>query len=277
MPDNANNSPTSTHVQCTANAQRIGNVQPTGNSQIATPDTMHPAQSNALSDEQIKVKKQKVFIIGLPRTGTTSVSVALLEQGLKVAHMAFTKQAFMLADAVSDTPCFSDYQQLDLLFPEAVFVYLDRDINTWLPSMQMLLGKMAPHLDEKTGRFHPILKRSFRHTFAIDKVAEPASSEHLITCYQKHQQEVFAYFNGREDFISIDVSHAGSLSQLLQFLGMEANAKNSDVALGLSKPLSFPKLNVGRNVASWGEYKHPNKVNTNSAGPQSRKFFDYTL
>ena len=73
MPDNTNNSPTSTHVQCTANAQRIGNVQPTDNSQIATPDTMHPAQSNALSGEQIKVKKQKVFIIGLPRTGTTSV------------------------------------------------------------------------------------------------------------------------------------------------------------------------------------------------------------
>ncbi|MCU8040569.1 sulfotransferase [Shewanella oncorhynchi] len=277
MPDNTNNSPTSTHVQCTANTQRIGNVQPTGHSPIATQDAMHPVQSNALSDEQIKVKKQKVFIIGLPRTGTTSVSVALLEQGLKVAHMAFTKQAFMLADAVSDTPCFSDYQQLDLLFPEAVFVYLDRDINTWLPSMQMLLGKMAPHLDEKTGRFHPILKRSFRHTFAIDKVAEPASSEHLIACYQKHQQEVFAYFSGREDFISIDVSHAGSLSQLLQFLGMEANAENSDVALSLSEPLSFPKLNVGRNVASWGEYKHPNKVNTNSAGPQSRKFFDYTL
>ncbi|MCL1092026.1 sulfotransferase family protein [Shewanella profunda] len=276
MPDNANNSLASTNALHTSNAKHAANTQHTGNSHITAPD-IHTAQSSALSDERARVQKYKIFIIGLPRTGTTSVSVALLEQGLKVAHMAFTKQAFMIADAVSDAPCFSDYQQLDLLFPEAKFVYLDRDINTWLPSMQMLLGKMAPHLDAKTGRFHPILKRSFRHTFAVDKVTNPADSEHLIACYQRHQHEVFAYFNGREDFISINVSQAGSLSQLLQFLGMEANAENSDVTLGLSEPLSFPKLNVGRNVASWGEYKHPNKVNTNSAGPQSRKFFDYTL
>lgn len=79
MPDNANNSPAATHAQCTANAQRtidaqhIGNAdhaanaKHTGHSQIATPDVAHPAQSSALSDEQARVGKQKVFIIGLPR------------------------------------------------------------------------------------------------------------------------------------------------------------------------------------------------------------------
>ncbi|MBO6227023.1 MAG: sulfotransferase family protein, partial [Shewanella sp.] len=41
--------------------------------------------------------------------------------------------------------------------------------------------------------------------------------------------------------------------------------------------LDFPKLNAGTHVAAWHEYKHPNKVNSNNAGPQSRKFFDYTL
>lgn len=270
MPDNANITPASAH------AQHIGNAAHTANAPLATPQTP-PAQSRAFSGERAAMKKPKIFIIGLPRTGTTSVSVALLEQGLKVAHMAFTKQAFMIADVVSDAPCFSDFKQLDGLFPEAKFVYLDRNISTWLPSMQMLLGKMAPHLDAKTGRFHPIMKRSFQHTFAIDKVAKPADSEHLIACYQKHQQEVFAYFDSRDDFISIDVSHAGSLSRLLQFLGMEAKTEHNGATVGLSEPLSFPKLNVGRNVASWGEYKHPNKVNTNSAGPQSRKFFDYKI
>ncbi|HCE50996.1 MAG TPA: sulfotransferase family protein, partial [Shewanella baltica] len=84
MPDNANNSPITTHVQLTGNAKH------TGHSQIATPDEMNPENSNTLCSEQASVEKQKVFIIGLPRTGTTSVSVALLEQGLKVAHMAFT-------------------------------------------------------------------------------------------------------------------------------------------------------------------------------------------
>lgn len=317
MPDNANNSPASAHAQCSANAQHIGNAdhaadtQHTGHSPIATPAEMNPAKSNKLGGEQTSVEKQKVFIIGLPRTGTTSVSVALLEQGLKVAHMAFTKQAFMLADAISDVPCFSDYRQLDGLFPQAKFVYLERDMAKWVPSMQMLLGKMLPHLEAKSGRFHPIMKRSFRHTFAIDKVTDPADEAHLIACYQRHQNEVLAYFHGREDFISLDISHAGSLSRLLQFLGLttdcptlgqvtdrafsdsqiksaptQISQEGTSQAKAAVQPLpvntsehglDFPKLNAGTHVAAWHEYKHPNKVNSNSAGPQSRKFFDYTL
>ncbi|MGE6436279.1 sulfotransferase family protein [Shewanella baltica] len=317
MPDNANNSTASAHAQCSANAQHIGNAdyaantQHTGHSQITTPAEMNPAKSNKLSSEQAREEKLKVFIIGLPRTGTTSVSVALLEQGLKVAHMAFTKQAFMLADAISDVPCFSDYRQLDGLFPQAKFVYLERDMVKWVPSMQMLLGKMLPHLEAKSGRFHPIMKRSFRHTFAIDKVADPADETHLIACYQRHQNEVLAYFHGREDFISLDISHAGSLSRLLQFLGLttdcptlgqvtdrafsdpqikrapsqisqegtsQAKAAVQSLPVNTSEHgLDFPKLNAGTHVAAWHEYKHPNKVNSNSAGPQSRKFFDYTL
>ena len=311
MPDNTNNSPAATHAQCTANADHAANAKHTGHSQIATPDEMNPAKSNTLDGEQASVEKQKVFIIGLPRTGTTSVSVALLEQGLKVAHMAFTKQAFMLADAISDVPCFSDYRQLDGLFPQAKFVYLERDMAKWVPSMQMLLGKMLPHLEAKSGRFHPIMKRSFRHTFAIDKVTDPADEAHLIACYQRHQNEVLAYFHGREDFISLDISHAGSLSRLLQFLGLTTDCPTlgqvTDRAFSVPQikrapsqisqeetsqvkaavqplpvntsehGLNFPKLNAGTHVAAWHEYKHPNKVNSNSAGPQSRKFFDYTL
>ncbi|WP_413472697.1 sulfotransferase family protein [Shewanella baltica] len=317
MPDNANNSPAATHAKCSANAQHIGNAdhaadtQHTGHSPIATTAEMNPAKSSALGGEQASVEKQKVFIIGLPRTGTTSVSVALLEQGLKVAHMAFTKQAFMLADAISDVPCFSDYRQLDGLFPQAKFVYLDREMAKWVPSMQMLLGKMLPHLEAKSGRFHPIMKRSFRHTFAIDKVANPADEAHLIACYQRHQNEVLAYFHGREDFITLDISHAGSLSRLLQFLGLttdcptlgqvtdrafsdsqiksapsQISQEGTSQAKAAVQPqpvntsehgLDFPKLNAGTHVAAWHEYKHPNKVNSNSAGPQSRKFFDYTL
>ncbi|WP_240778474.1 sulfotransferase family protein [Shewanella polaris] len=213
----------------------------------------------------------KVFIIGLPRTGTTSVSVALLEQGLTVAHQAFTKQAFMLADAVSDAPCFSDYQQLDTLFPNAKFVYLDRPLDKWLPSMQMLLSRMLVHLDKDNGRFHPIMKRSFNHCFDIWQVEDVFDDDHLTACYQRHQQQVLSYFAGRDDFITIDISVAGSFATLLQFIDLV----EPDTA-ELPQP-NFPQLNMGRNVASWDEYKHPNKISANAAGPDKRKFFDYRL
>jgi hypothetical protein len=228
----------------------------------------------------------KVFIIGLPRTGTTSVSVALLEQGLTVAHQAFTKQAFMLADAVSDAPCFSDYQQLDALFPNAKFVYLDRPMDKWLPSMQMLLGRMLVHLDKDKGRFHPIMKRSFNHSFDIWQVEDVFDEAHLTACYQRHQQQVMSYFAGRDDFITIDISVAGSFATLLQFIDLPkpdtAKFRQLQYPQLQSQPqnfpqLSFPQLNMGRNVASWDEYKHPNKISANASGPDKRKFFDYRL
>ncbi|QFU23984.1 sulfotransferase family protein [Shewanella eurypsychrophilus] len=205
----------------------------------------------------------KIFIIGLPRTGTTSISVALLELGLSVAHTAFTKRAFEVADAISDAPCFSDYQHLDGLFPNAKFIYLTRDMDKWLPSMTMLLEKMAPHLEPETGRFHPILKRSFHHTFSS---VLPLTHSTLIDCYARHQREVLSYFKHRDNLLSIDVSEQGSLQKLKQFLGIEIEGS-----------LDFPRLNVGRNVASWKDYKHPNKINSNLAGIEHRKYFDYCL
>lgn len=204
----------------------------------------------------------KIFIIGLPRTGTTSISVALLNMGLLVAHTAFTKKAFEIAEAVSDAPCFSDYMYLDKLFPNSKFVYLNRDLEKWLPSIAMLLEKMAPHLTLKGGHFNPVLKRSFHQTFPS---IHPLSKDKLIECYIEHQQGVLKYFKGRDDFLSLDVSKEGSLYTLKAFLGFP-----------LEGDADFAKLNVGRNVANWREHKHPNKVNANLAGAEHRKFFDYT-
>ncbi|GGB69366.1 hypothetical protein GCM10011607_32480 [Shewanella inventionis] len=214
------------------------------------------------------------------------MSVALLEHGLTVAHQAFTKQAFMLADAVSDAPCFSDYRQLDVLFPNAKFVYLDRPLDKWLPSMQMLLGRMLVHLDKDSGRFHPVMKRSFNHCFDIWRVKDVFDETHLTACYQRHQQQVFSYFADRDDFMAIDISVAGSLSTLLQFIELplpDAAALSQASLPRISFPqlsfpqLNFPQLNIGRNVASWDEYKHPNKISANASGPDKRKFFDYRL
>ncbi|NRD71916.1 sulfotransferase family protein [Shewanella sp. VB17] len=213
----------------------------------------------------------KFFIIGLPRTGTTSVSVALLEHGFKVAHQAFTKQAFELADVISDAPCFSDYKQLDYLYSNAKFIYLDRSLESWVPSMQMLLSRMLVHLDEKKGRFHPILKRSFKHSFGVGEVDEPTNTQHLMHCYQAHKKNIFDFFSDRNDFTSIDVSKDGALSKLLDFMNVEDNANFEAVQL------NFPHLNSGRRVASWDEYKHPNKISANAAGPEKRKYFDYKL
>lgn len=206
----------------------------------------------------------KLFIIGLPRTGTTSISVALLDYGFNVAHTAFTKQAFHLADVVADAPCFSDYQQLDGLFPGSKFVYLERDPHKWLPSIHMLLTKMQSKIHLKTGSFSPVLKRSFHAIFGDLDEADAFSEARLQHCYATHQAQVFDYFKGRDDFLKLDVSQENGLGLLLDFLKITH-----------ASPLNFPHVNKGKFVDHWKDTKHANKVNPNSAGPDHRKFFDY--
>jgi len=218
-----------------------------------------PASTHCMSN-----KMNKLFIIGLPRTGTTSISVALLEHDFMVAHTAFTKRAFELADVVSDAPCFSDYKELDAIFPGSKFVYLDRNLDSWILSIQMLLKKMEQRLDPVTGVFSPVLKRSFNEVFALTSTEDPHTREHLEACYLKHKKEVFDYFSERDDLLSINLSHENSLTALLEFLGIEVKENKQ-----------FPHLNIGRHVAGWKEFKHPNKVNANSAGVEQRKFFNY--
>ncbi|WP_297897311.1 sulfotransferase family protein [Shewanella sp.] len=291
MPDNANIA-TSPHSQAHKDRSDVQHNLPQCDSTEPSPIRPSAVKPSAIKPSSIKPseikssatkhgtvateQKNKIIIIGLPRTGTTSVSVALLEQGLKVAHMAFTKAAFMQADAISDAPCFSDFKQLDELFPGAKFIYLDRKLDSWVPSMQMLLSRMLPHLDDKTGRFHPIMKRSFRHCFGVGEVQEPQDEQHLIDCYQRHKTEVVNYFAGRHDLLCIDISQQGALGQLLQFMAQPTDATSVEAHHPLTD-LSFPRLNIGRNVASWDEYKHPNKISANASGPDKRKFFDYKI
>jgi len=206
----------------------------------------------------------KIFIIGLPRTGTTSICAALLAYGYKVAHTAYTKRAFELADVIADAPCFSDYQQLDKVFPGSVFIYLNRDLDLWVPSMQLLLKKMLPELDLKTGYLNAVLKRSFHQTFGLSATTDPLAHEHLTDVYCKHQQAIVNYFAGRDNFLSINISQKHSLPCLLNFLDIENEGTEE-----------FPHLNLGKQVDNWKQLKHPNKINALSAGKDHKQFFDY--
>lgn len=206
----------------------------------------------------------KVFIIGLPRTGTTSVCAALLDHGFKVAHTAYTQQTFHLGDVFADTPCYCDYPQLDQRFPDSRFVYLDRALSSWTPSMQGLLQKMATNLGP-SGHFNPIIKRCFTDTFELNQATDPLSDEHLMRCYERHQQQVAAYFACRKDCLTLDVSQPGGLSVLLNFLG-KSNSENLD----------FPHLNANHKVSAWRNIKHPNKLNSSASGPNKRRYFDFT-
>jgi hypothetical protein len=205
----------------------------------------------------------KIFIIGLPRTGTTSVSALLLNHDFKVAHTALTKQAFLLADVISDTPCFCDYRQLDRLFPGSKYIYLHRDVDSWLPSIKMLLNKIDNHI-QQSKHLNPVIKRCFDDVIGILSEKRILDKQHLTQCYNHHQDQVKRYFSNRDDLLQINLSENGCLNHLLDFLNIPYNSGEV-----------FPHLNRGRMITEWRDIKHPNKVDSNASGPERRKFFDY--
>jgi hypothetical protein len=111
---------------------------------------------------------------------------------------------------------------------------------------------------------NPILKRSFSQTFDLNNVERPLEKSHLTMCYQRHEQGVIDYFQGRDCLLNMNIIQPESLSQLLDFLN-----------LAYSSEEYFPHLNIGKLVDNWNDIKHKHKINPNTAGREGRKFFDY--
>ncbi|WP_068545149.1 sulfotransferase [Thalassotalea crassostreae] len=199
----------------------------------------------------------KIFIIGLPRTATTSCCLALLNLGFKVAHTCYTKQCLQDAQVIADTPIFNDYPLLDKRYPDAKFIYLQRDLINWLPSIKQLLNRMQHNVLRQDGGFNPIIKRCFTETFAPFTIENINCDQFLTLSYQHHQQAALEHFKDRpEKLLSIDVSRSDSYQRLLKFLSID-----NDIEHG-----SFEKINIAGKVTAWNDIKSTNKIDSTRKG-----------
>lgn len=200
----------------------------------------------------------KIFIIGLPRTATTSVCLAMLGLGFKTAHNAYTENAFSEAQVIADTPIFCDYQQLDKHFPNSKFIYLTRESPSWLPSIKQLLQRMIVNLQRSDGGFNPHLKRCYNDVFSPLTADNIAQDDFLLECYKRHQQGVFTYFQNRaSDLLTIDVSDTASYQQLLTFL---------NIAPEQGRASGFEKINIGGKVKAWQDINNVLKIESTNKG-----------
>ena len=200
----------------------------------------------------------KIFIIGLPRTATTSVCLAMLGLGFKTAHNAYTEHAFSEAQVIADTPIFCDYQILDKHFLNSKFIYLMREEKDWLPSIKQLLQRMIVNLQRSDGGFNPHLKRCYNEVFSPLTADNITKDDFLFDCYQRHQQGVFDYFQGRKgDLLTIDVSEPQSYQQLLAFLA---------IAPEQGRASGFEKINIGGKVKAWQDINNVLKIESTNKG-----------
>ena len=200
-------------------------------------------------------KNSKIFILGLPRTGTTSICATMLELGYSVAHTAYTQTTFNHADVIADTPIYNDYALLDRYYPNSQFIYLTRKPEKWLPSIKQLLLRMYNNVIREDGGFNTIIKRCFTDVFSPFTLENINNDAFLLACYNQHKARVTSYFLAKNRAILfIDISESASYDQLINFINCEEKQGN------------FPQLNQGGKVTAWKDIKHTKKVESTKNG-----------
>jgi hypothetical protein len=200
---------------------------------------------------------KKIFIIGLPRTATTSVCVAMLTLGFKTAHTAYTFEALENAEVIADTPVFCDYPQLADKYPQANFIYLSRQAELWLPSIRQLLSRMFVNLQRDDGGFNPTIKRCYNQVFSPLTHENINDDDFLINCYQNHYNNAVTFFEGRKQaLLVIDVKAEDSYTRMCDFLSLDEHQRQG----------SFEPINIAGKVTAWNKIRHDLKVSSTRKG-----------
>lgn len=169
--------------------------------------------------------EQKVFCIGWPKTGTTSLTNAFRTLGLFSWHFSpwmigctsfasefeNTKINFSaIADytAVSDLPVCALYKELDQAFPNSKFILTTRSEDSWL--------KSAVADIEAAREKHGMIHAAVRWAYGVEEVNEAI----YIQRYQEHNQQVLDYFKNRDDFLLFDLTEKEPWQTLCGFLNL---------------------------------------------------------
>ena len=168
--------------------------------------------------------QQKIFGIGLSRTGTTSLTEALRMLGYRAVHcplsiVSFNGHGLQLNtsvveryDAFTDSPVARVYRELDVAYPGSKFVLTMRPIEKWLASVRRM--RLSFVLLEALPKVRQLAREMCGTASFFD---EPA----LINAFEKHSRDVREYFGERlgHDCLVLDIGSADAWQKLSGFLG----------------------------------------------------------
>jgi hypothetical protein len=155
----------------------------------------------------------KVFGIGLSKTGTTSLHIALQILGLSSVHYPVTWGEIDQYDAASDITVASRFKELDELYPDSKFVLTVRDLNQWLESCQNHFTYFTPE------RFFP-KNRDFYLKQRVKTYGTKNYDQVLFQeAYEKHIYDVQNYFARRpQDLLIMNIANGDGWEELCSFL-----------------------------------------------------------
>lgn len=190
-------------------------------------------------------KRRKVFVVGLNKTGTTSLAAALRELGWKVGkqeeaelmmedwaagNVAPIVDHCRTADAFQDIPFAlpGAYRELDRLFPGSRFILTVREnARAWHESLTRFHTKIVgkgrlptpDDLKEFGYRAPGWTWRAQQLAFGIDE-SNLYDPDHYLALYDAHQRDVMSHFEGRpDDLLVLNVADPDAAARLCRFLG----------------------------------------------------------
>lgn len=144
----------------------------------------------------------KIFCIGLPRTGTVSLSVLLRKLGINTEHAPCQLELeYYRGDtaAYTDTPIWVPeyFKKFEQSFPDAKFIYTYRDINKWIASI-----RRQRFFTSKEMLVEPADEFAYTTVFGF-----PFRRKKWQDAYNRHCDEVFELFRDKpHKLLSIDIT-----------------------------------------------------------------------
>lgn len=174
------------------------------------------------SDSPIeKSLSQKIFGVGMQRTGTTSMTRALQLLGYESAHFPAglwdeeSPSVLHEYDAFFDNPIPLLYQKLDRRCPESKFILTVRDEDRWLDSCEFLFTeKREEYGFDESARIQEMHHALYGQNHFSEEVFREA--------YRSHNREVKNYFASRpDDLLVVDISQENKWEAICSFLNIE--------------------------------------------------------
>lgn len=184
----------------------------------------------------IKRNKQKVFIIGFHKTGTSSMGKAFQILGYRVCGsikegqdfekvdipareyiLSRAKELISRYDCFQDTPWFMFNKELYEMYPNAHFILTIQPDDNWIKSI----------LDHFSKR-----DNSNYHEWIYGYADPQMNPDVYLERYQKHNKEVREFFRDKPNFLEINIKEQDKWEKICGFLGIR-------------KPfVSFPHVNT---------------------------------
>ena len=164
--------------------------------------------------------ESKIFGIGMPKTGTNSLTHALQEFGYRSKHYPKNPMEMGATIAATDLPVANNFVDLDKKYENAKFILTVRDDDSWRES--------AVHHFRSSNKNN----RAFAHRKKMFNARMP-NEEQLMAGKSAHENKVLTYFKDRPaDLLVLDIFNGDGYQEMARFLN------RADVPEG-----RFPHLN----------------------------------